>query len=37
MSVLHRDQKVFSKANEKNVRTEKILHVAICMHMHSQA
>lgn len=35
MSVLHRDQKVFSKANGKNTRTEKILHVATDIHMHT--
>ena len=36
ISVLHRDLKVFYKANGKNIRAEKILHVAICMHMYSQ-
>lgn len=35
-SLLHRDQKVFSKVNGKIVRTEKILHVVICIHMHSE-
>lgn len=28
-------QKGISKANGKNIRTEKIIHIAICIHMHS--